>query len=129
MGLWIGIDTGDFAAAALCVLTWLLVNWRKEVAKAQERMALGRLWRCEWGGSVKGVRGEVTQLQVCVVPLTSLARVESRTPLHANRQPAVLIHTPPGCTPAHDYEHNLGHLARMEGYATRTCILLHTQLC
>ncbi len=55
-GLWIGIDTGDFAAAALCVLTWLLVNWKKEVAKAQERMALGRWWRWGWGGVGGGVR-------------------------------------------------------------------------
>ncbi|KXZ51860.1 hypothetical protein GPECTOR_11g298 [Gonium pectorale] len=39
-GLWIGIDTGDFISAGLCVLTWLLVNWKKEVNKASERMAM-----------------------------------------------------------------------------------------
>ncbi|KAG2490596.1 hypothetical protein HYH03_010989 [Edaphochlamys debaryana] len=39
-GLWIGIDVGDFVAAGLCVLTWLLVKWDREVALAKERMAV-----------------------------------------------------------------------------------------
>ncbi len=44
----------------------------------------------------------------------------SRTPLHANTHPAAQIHTPHANTPAppaHDHEHDLGHLAHVEGEA------------
>ncbi|GLI65958.1 hypothetical protein VaNZ11_009639 [Volvox africanus] len=54
MGLWIGIDTGDLVAAGLCVITWLLVNWKAEVSNAQERMTITH----DRGADVGHVEGE-----------------------------------------------------------------------
>ncbi|EFJ42410.1 hypothetical protein VOLCADRAFT_97490 [Volvox carteri f. nagariensis] len=48
-GLWIGIDTGDLVAAGLCVVTWLLVDWKKEVAKAQQQMAVAHDHKADVG--------------------------------------------------------------------------------
>ncbi|KAG2434531.1 hypothetical protein HYH02_012198 [Chlamydomonas schloesseri] len=64
-GLWIGIDTGDFVAAALCVLTWLLVDWKKEVKKALDRMAVSHDHEAELGH----VEGEPDDWHDFLVPV------------------------------------------------------------
>ncbi|KAG2423378.1 hypothetical protein HXX76_015344 [Chlamydomonas incerta] len=64
-GLWIGIDTGDFVAAALCVATWLLVNWRREVRKALDRMAVSHDHEAELGH----VEGEPDDWHDFLVPV------------------------------------------------------------
>jgi hypothetical protein len=52
---------GDFISAGLCVLTWLLVNWPKEVQKALARMSSGEgrgRARGRWEGREGDGRGE-----------------------------------------------------------------------
>ncbi|MEW5299861.1 MAG: hypothetical protein WDW36_002834 [Sanguina aurantia] len=41
VGLWIGIDSGDFVSMAMCVTTVCFVNWPREAALAQGRMEEG----------------------------------------------------------------------------------------
>lgn len=39
MGLWIGIDAGDFSSMAMCVITVFFVNWPREADLAQAQLA------------------------------------------------------------------------------------------
>ncbi|GIL79039.1 hypothetical protein Vretimale_55 [Volvox reticuliferus] len=71
MGLWIGIDTGDLVAAGLCVITWLMVNWKEEVSKAQERMAISH----DHGADVGHVEGEPDDWHDFLLPYTHASLV------------------------------------------------------
>lgn len=70
-GLWIGINTGNFSAALMCIITWLSVNWKKEVAKALEKMAL-----CE-SAYASGEGGGLRLVRLSDVSPPSLPRTRS----------------------------------------------------